>query len=43
MNPKGKTGKSSLAIKILMPVTAILLAASVILNYVANYPADDGG
>lgn len=37
MNPKGKTGKTSLATKILLPVTAILLAASFVLNYVANY------
>ena len=37
MNPSNKKSKSSLAIKIMMPITAILLALSVVLNYVANY------
>lgn len=37
MDSKGKQGKMGLAIKILLPVTAVLLVASMILNCVANY------
>ena len=37
MKPRNKKGKSSLAVKILMPVTAFLLIFSIVLNYVANY------
>ncbi len=37
MNPSNKKGKSGLAIKIMMPITAILLVLSLVLNYVANY------
>ncbi len=37
MKQRNNKGKSSLAIKIMMPITALLLIVSLVANYVANY------